>query len=585
MPLSHTLNALRRWIRGGLPTWHHPDFRIPLTALAARTEVEPRRADLALWYLRDAGAILQEDLRTPHPISWSDLARVHPESFLETLTDPAVLSRVFSVQAHALPVDEVLHTVRLACGATLAAAREAVERRGPTLNLLGGFHHAGRSRAGGFCAVNDIAVAIATLRGDGFTGTVAVLDLDVHPPDGTADCLAEEDVWLGSLSGADWGALPAQVDETVLPEGTTDDAYLAALDALLSRMPRSDLTMVIAGGDPWEHDALGPLAITEAGLRQRDLRVADALSGRASVWLPGGSYGPGSWRPLAGTALAVALQSRSTIPRVDPLHTRFARLSSQLGDEELGEEPWLTEADLLEVLRVPGGATVQKMLGFYTAQGIELALHRFGMLGPVERLGYSHLKVTLDRAASGERLKLTGYARDETHLLVECVLERRPLELAPEAGPVLFVHWLNLRHPLAGFTKNRPALPGQDAPGLGMAREAGELLTRMAERLDLDVVALRPSWYHVAWAARYRYRFIDPDRQGRFEALSRDLHDIPLDQLTQAIADGAVHMDGAPYTWEADEMAHWLREDPRGEDWEAARAAEKERRRFAMTGS
>ena len=209
MPLSHTLNALRRWIRGGLPTWHHPDFRIPLTALAARTEVEPRRADLALWYLRDAGAILQEDLRTPHPISWSDLARVHPESFLETLTDPAVLSRVFSVQAHALPVDEVLHTVRLACGATLAAAREAVERRGPTLNLLGGFHHAGRSRAGGFCAVNDIAVAIATLRGDGFTGTVAVLDLDVHPPDGTADCLAEEDVWLGSLSGADWGALPA----------------------------------------------------------------------------------------------------------------------------------------------------------------------------------------------------------------------------------------------------------------------------------------------------------------------------------------------------------------------------------------
>ncbi len=584
MPLHHSINRLRRWLRGGLPTWHHPDFRLPLASLADRTGLEPRRADLAMWYLRDAHILLHEDLRTPHPVPWVALARVHPEPFLESLTDPDELARIFAVSAHALPVDEVLRTVRLAVGATLAAAREAVSRGGPTLNLLGGFHHAGRSRAGGFCAVNDIAVAHAALRADGFTGTVAVLDLDVHPPDGTADCLAGEDgVWLGSLSGADWGALPEGVDETVLPEGTTDAAYLEALDALLRRMPAAALTFVIAGGDPWEHDELGPLAVTEAGLRQRDLRVAEALSGRASVWLPGGGYGPGSWRPLAGTALAVGLGSTARIPRIDPLQGRFARTSALLQDDELGEEPWLTEADLFEALRVPGQTTTAKLLGFYSAQGAELALYRFGMLGQITRLGYHHLKVSLDRAENGDRLRVTGEAAGETHMLVECVLERRPLESIPEVGPVLFVHWLNLRHPIAAFTPDRPALPGQDAPGLGMAREVGELLPRMAERLELPAVALRPSWYHVAWTSRYRYRFTDPVRQGRFEAISRDLGAMPLGELTRRIAEGGVAMDGAPYTWEAAEMAYWPHADPRGTEWAAARDAEKAARRFTLT--
>src|SRR5438552_2028117 len=75
-------------------------------------------------------------------------------------------------------VDELLGSVRCACGGTVEAARAALQRRHPMLNLLGGFHHAAPSRGVGFCAVNDVAVAIAALRAEGFTGRVAVIDLD-----------------------------------------------------------------------------------------------------------------------------------------------------------------------------------------------------------------------------------------------------------------------------------------------------------------------------------------------------------------------------------------------------------------------
>src|SRR5439155_13889095 len=160
-----------------------------------------------------------------------------------------------------VPVDEMMTTIRLACGATIDAAREMlrpshriVGRR--ALNLLGGFHHAKPDVAGGFCPVNDVAVGIAALRADGFRGKVLVIDLDAHPPDGTAACLqGDPSHWIGSISGSDWGPLPG-VDETVLPEGAGDDAYLSALDALLSRMPGGELAFVLAGGDVLAGDPL-----------------------------------------------------------------------------------------------------------------------------------------------------------------------------------------------------------------------------------------------------------------------------------------------------------------------------------------
>src|SRR5207245_5704705 len=179
------------------------------------------------------------------------------------------------------------------------------------LDLLGGFHHAGRARNGGFCAVNDVAVAVAALRHDGFGGRVVVLDLDADPQDGIADCLAGDGaVWIGSISGSDWGSLPG-VDETVLPERAGDAEYLAALEALLLRMPEARLAFVLAGGDVLAGDPLGKLALSLEGARERDLRVADALVRLPAAWLSAGGYPPDAWRASPGPGLALATRSRA----------------------------------------------------------------------------------------------------------------------------------------------------------------------------------------------------------------------------------------------------------------------------------
>lgn len=562
---------LHRALAGAVPTWYHPDYRLPAASVEARTGIEPRRADHVVTYLLDAGVYAQADVRTPARVPWADLARVHTPDWLEALTRADTLARVFAVEPWGIQVEELLDTVRFATGGTVAAAREALRRRGPALNLLGGFHHARPDGGGGLCPVNDIAVAAATLAAEGFAGRVAVIDLDAHPPDGTAACLAGR-AWIGSISGSDWGSLDG-VDETLLPPGSGDEPYLAALDALLDRLPSSDLVFVIAGGDVLAGDRMGQLGLSEAGARRRDRRVAQALRGVASVWLPGGGYQASSWRVLTGTALELVGLPRHVVPAAyDPLRRRFEAIfrglpaptdDGPISDHELAVQLGLARP------------RPERLLGAYTPQAIELALERYGVLPHLDRLGYSEFRVQLDAADPGERFRLLGRAQGAEHLLVEMVVER--VEVGDRT--VLYLHWLTLRHPLGAFRGSRPPLPGQEVPGLGLAAEAGELCRRIAERLHLAGVGFRPAHYHVAYVARHRARFVDAARQGRFEALVRDTAGLPLVDVTRAVDAGRARRNGEPYAWEPDLMVEWCEPAP---DDAAAVAAAREASHFVV---
>lgn len=582
-----SIARLRRGTRPPLNVVYHEDYRLPLTSLQARTGMEPRRADHALWSLSATGALLPGHYFEAPLASVTDLLRVHSGALVESLGDPNVLAGIFGVEAWDVAVDGVLDTIRRAVGGTTWATRLTLDGRGPVLNLLGGFHHAGPDIAAGFCPVNDLAIAVAVARAEGFSGSIVVLDLDAHPPDGTAACLLPDPtVWIGSLSGSDWGPLPADVDETVLPKGCGDREYMAALDALLERAPRADLVFVVAGGDVVADDPIGALGLTEAGVVDRDRRVVQWVGSTPQVWVPGGGYGSGSWRRLASTGLSLAFWRPPRLsPSVDPLALRFAAISRSLAPADLGsdEGPWITAEDLPGLFGAPPQA--RRFLGHYTAGGILLALGRYGLVEHLARLGYVDLVVDFDQVSSGERLRVLARQAevddDARHLVLEVVVEATTpasleMELPdePPEARVLLVHWLNLRHPLAAFRQGRAPLPGQDVPGLGLAREAGELLERMAVRLECVALLVRPAWFHVAWSARRNLRFLRPETHGRFLALADALSELPLTEATHAVADGRVELDGRAYAWDPGWMVSWTSPDRDWPDADADRIAE-----------
>lgn len=71
----------------------------------------------------------------------------------------------------------------IAYGSAIAAQRLLLGSQ-VAVHLAGGLHHAQRARASGFCAINDIAVAITQLKQK--FKRIAYIDIDLHAGDGVA---------------------------------------------------------------------------------------------------------------------------------------------------------------------------------------------------------------------------------------------------------------------------------------------------------------------------------------------------------------------------------------------------------------
>ncbi|HLJ90921.1 MAG TPA: histone deacetylase [Candidatus Angelobacter sp.] len=181
-------------------------------------------------------------------------------------------------------------------GGTLGAAQDAVQT-GWGATLGGGSHHAFRGEGAGFCVFNDIAVAIQLLREKGLARRAAVIDLDVHQGDGTAEIFTG-DPGVMTLSIHCRSNFPFRKQRSTididLADKVEDDAYLRSLEQVLPEIFafRPDIVFYQSGVDPLHSDSLGHLSLTFEGLKERDRMVMQAARDHKTpfVLTLGGGY-------------------------------------------------------------------------------------------------------------------------------------------------------------------------------------------------------------------------------------------------------------------------------------------------------
>jgi acetoin utilization deacetylase AcuC-like enzyme len=249
----------------------------------------------------------------PPPASRALLEQAHEPEYLDDLE---ALRWTPRTQYSELPLTrEIVEAFSLAASGTTQAARLAL-LHGAAAHLGGGLHHAYAGHAEGFCYVNDLAVAARVVLREGLVRRVAVVDLDVHQGNGTADIFAGDDAvfTLSVHQEANYPIPKARSDLDVgLADGTGDDAYLAALAPALERVWafRPDLVLYQAGADPYRDDQLGGLALTFEGLEARDRAVLEGCAGRG---IPVAStLGGGYARRLEDTVRIHAVTSRMAL--------------------------------------------------------------------------------------------------------------------------------------------------------------------------------------------------------------------------------------------------------------------------------
>jgi acetoin utilization deacetylase AcuC-like enzyme len=163
-------------------------------------------------------------------------------------------------------------------------------------------HHAGREIAGGYCFLNNAAIAAQWLTR---FGRVAILDVDYHAGNGTQDIFySRSDVLTISIHADPSFEYPyyaGYAQETgagdglgfhrnfPLPAGTNDTAYLTILNQALEQISEyAPSSLVVSlGMDTYSGDPLGTFKLTREGIGEIGHRIA-ALNLPTAVIMEGG---------------------------------------------------------------------------------------------------------------------------------------------------------------------------------------------------------------------------------------------------------------------------------------------------------
>lgn len=257
--------------------------------------------------------LLHEQILAPHELALAEpvddvtLTLAHTPEYVRAVTEGTLDAR--QVRAIGLPWSpELVQRSRASVGGTLQAGRDALSD-GIAGNLAGGTHHATSGGGQGFCVFNDLAVTARWLLENERIGRIAVVDLDVHQGNGTAEILnSDRRVFLFSMHGEKnfpFRRTPSTLDID-LPDGAGDDLYLQTLESGLERVFHfhPDIVLYQAGVDPLAEDRLGRMSLTFAGLAERDRMVLEACreAGVPVTLTLGGGYA----RPIDLTVQAHA---------------------------------------------------------------------------------------------------------------------------------------------------------------------------------------------------------------------------------------------------------------------------------------
>ncbi len=244
------------------------------------------------------------DITEVEPAAREHLERVHTPEYLDRLSRGELTPKETTILG--LPPSPELF---LRCAREVEGTRQAMRAAltdGAAANLAGGTHHAFADHGEGFCALNDVAVAVRDLHTDHPRLKIMVVDTDAHQGNGTHALLGNDPrVFTYSIHvAANYPSrkVPGSLDvglERFVTGPTYLDALHQSLPAAVERF-RPDLAVWLSGADPHQNDRFGQMQLTVRDLTERDRFVL-------SLFLPRGIplatlYGGGYNRELSNTA-------------------------------------------------------------------------------------------------------------------------------------------------------------------------------------------------------------------------------------------------------------------------------------------
>ncbi len=291
---------------------HSPDYK--KYNLGENHPFNSLRIEMVLDLIMELG-LLRQTL-TPEPINPEDLLAVHDKNYIDIVEAVSRGENIADAESYGLGnidnpiIPGMAEGARYQVGGTVLGAKLLLqEKTNKVLQLGGGFHHAHKSLASGFCLYNDLAMAIKEMTTKGWH--VAYIDIDVHHGDGVQEIFySDEKVmcisihesgeylfpgsgWIHELGRGMGRSLKLNIPLEPYTEG---ESYLEVFNGVAEpalKWFRPDALVIQAGADAHFSDPLADLLLTTQDyekLFHSIINYANKYSSGRALFTFGGGY-------------------------------------------------------------------------------------------------------------------------------------------------------------------------------------------------------------------------------------------------------------------------------------------------------
>ncbi|CAL1542696.1 unnamed protein product [Lymnaea stagnalis] len=309
------------------------------------------RAELVHSLIKAYGILHYTKVIAPRPATESELMGFHSLDYINflravsTTTDSEETQEKShgDVEDYGLGYDcqiqsEIFETTSLICGASIVAAEKLLDGSANiAINWFGGWHHAKRDSASGFCYLNDIVLSILKLR-ETFD-KVLYVDLDLHHGDGVEEAFAmTSKVMTVSFHKHALGFFPGtgRVEDigtgrgkfyavnVPLMDGITDAQFFTIFHSVMKLVKEkfeAQALVIQCGADSLSEDTMASFNLTHLGIARS---VCFLLTWNLpTIILGGGGYNFSSTSKC--WAFITALAAKLKLPADIPEHEHFLK--------------------------------------------------------------------------------------------------------------------------------------------------------------------------------------------------------------------------------------------------------------------
>ncbi|XP_060847855.1 histone deacetylase HDAC1-like isoform X2 [Rhopalosiphum padi] len=252
--------------------------------------MKPHRISMTHNLLLNYGLYQKMEIARPYEVTAKDMTKFHSKEYIQFLkricpdnmNNYKIQMQRFNVDKDSPVFDGLYKFCQLSVGGSVAAAVKLNKQSADIcINWGGGLHHAKKSKASGFCYVNDIVLGILELLK--YHQRVLYIDIDVHHGDGVEEAFYTTDRVMtvsfhkyggnyfpgsGALESIGKGEGKHYAVNIPLRDGMDDDSYESIFVPIITKVMETfqpSAVVLQCGADSLTGDKLGCFNLTIKG--------------------------------------------------------------------------------------------------------------------------------------------------------------------------------------------------------------------------------------------------------------------------------------------------------------------------------